>query len=221
MNNSELCIPVGALNSDTEEGGSVAPQEGDPVTVTIEGKVSRIEGGNVYLMPETANGAPINQAGGSDMDLDAEGEAIDRELAGYNNGGLLGLLVAFLFILGLSGAGAAQFTELAGKVSSSSGAVSNHVVFASPTHAFQVEINNFGSVTNYLMVFDSATNSLAGRVPDIAAVPIPPGKIGGKDWGSSGCPFAYGVNVCLSTTPFSLTNAASGGTATLVHRGRP
>lgn len=219
MNNSEICIPAAALNSDTEDGGSVAPQQGDPVTVSIEGKVTRIEGGNVYIMPESANGQPLEGAG--EMSLDEEGEAIDRELAGYNEGGLLGLIVAFLLFFSCWTASAAQPEGFARRVSSSSGSVSNFVVFSGPTQAFQVEINNYGSVTNYCLIFDSSTNSLAGRVPDIAAVAIPPGKTGGKNWGPSGCPFAYGVNVCLSTTPFSLTNAASGGTATLYHRGQP
>jgi len=97
------------------------------------------------------------------------------------------------------------------------GVVSNHVLVTRSTRVFSAEINNFSGGTLYLLVFDSATNMLAGATPHFAAVPVPTGSVGGKDWGLAGAPFNNGVNVCLSTTPFSLTNATTGGTVTVLH----
>lgn len=66
MNNSELCVPASAVGAyDDGADSAVLPTAGDQVEVTIGGRVSRVEGQNVYLMPETANGEPIpNKMGG-------------------------------------------------------------------------------------------------------------------------------------------------------------
>lgn len=61
MKNNELCVPASAVNEyEDDSDQAVNPGPGDTVEVTISGKVSRVEGGNVYLTPETANGEPID-----------------------------------------------------------------------------------------------------------------------------------------------------------------
>lgn len=226
MDNSELCIPAAALEASSEDGQPMAPQEGDPVEFTLSGTVTRSEGGNLYVKPDSVNGQPIAGEGAGEMeepaeegapDMAGEDEAMAEDMRKNNYGGLAVLL--FFLLFGLK-ASAAQYIEEAGALACSGGAVSNYVAFAAPTQGYFVEINNFSGSTLYLLVFDSATNSLNGRVPHSTAVPIPTGSVGGKNYGVGGAPFAYGVNVCLSQTPFSLTNATAGGTATLIHKGR-
>lgn len=53
----EICVPSTALAIAAEDGGEDAlPEAGDHVSVTIEGKVTRSENGQVYFKPEKANG---------------------------------------------------------------------------------------------------------------------------------------------------------------------
>jgi len=86
--NNEICVPSGAVSAyggATDNDGAdnaVAPEVGDEVEVTVKGKVSRVEGDNVYFTPTEANGQPIPEgsmdSGGGD---DEEGE-MDRMVAG-------------------------------------------------------------------------------------------------------------------------------------------
>jgi hypothetical protein len=327
MNTSDLCIPAAALSESDEGGETMAPEQGDTVEVTIGGRVTRAEGGNIYIRPETANGQPIKPAGGETYDEDDE---MRREI-GAMGGSAGGALLALLILLVFSGTADAQALRFAGARATSGGAVSNwvgsvvrqnnaitvrftnapgvgntllmndrtviwtndtpggathiqrgstaalsaealfnyaslrpfsnivsfavqdgtNVVFVSATRTtgtepqmwgtnssagqtnwavanatntigsasqvHSVEINNFSGSTLYLMIFDSETNKTANATPHFTAVPITTGSVGGKDWGDAGAPFNYGVNVCLSTTPFSLTNASAGGTATIIY----
>ncbi len=220
MKNSELCLPVSALSQPDEGGAAVAPGVGDEVEVSVTGRVTRSEGGDIYMMPVAVNGQPLPQGGeGGDPSLEEEGEALSAMSHGSEG---MGLLVALLVCVFAFSAGAAD-VEWAKRRSCPAGAVSNSVVVinnasgrTNGVQAFSAEINNFSGSTLYLLIFDSNTNQLAGAVPHMAAVAVPTGTTSGKDWGSAGMPFDYGVNVCLSTTPFSLTNASSGGTATVV-----
>jgi hypothetical protein len=54
--NKELCVPASAISLAGENNEDVAPEPGDQVSLTIEGKVARVEGGNAYITPETCNG---------------------------------------------------------------------------------------------------------------------------------------------------------------------
>jgi len=47
------CLPVSALAVD-----GTTPEVGDSVEYTVKGRVSRIEGSEAYVMPETVNGEP-------------------------------------------------------------------------------------------------------------------------------------------------------------------
>lgn len=86
MNNNELCVPASAVavpaDADSQDGPT-APAAGDEVEVTVRGTVSRIEGGNVYLQPTSANGEPLPDGGpGHAMDEGAEGaDAMDSMVA--------------------------------------------------------------------------------------------------------------------------------------------
>lgn len=224
MNNSELCIPASALSQAGEDGQSVGPEVGDAVEVSIAGTISRSEGGNLYIKPTSANGQPIGGGPGESSMAD-EDAAMDEEMGAYRGAmgvsalvtlGILAVLVGVLF--GCADLYAApRDLSWAQARTCSGGAVSNYVAASAPQQVFHVEINNLTGATLYLLVFDSATNQLAGATPHFSAVPIPTGSVGGKTFGSSGAPFHYGVNICLSQTPFSLTNATSGGTATVIH----
>jgi hypothetical protein len=56
---NEICVPASAVSLAGEGGESVAPEKGDAVSGTVEGKVSRSEGGKVYVTLETLNGEPL------------------------------------------------------------------------------------------------------------------------------------------------------------------
>lgn len=210
MNTNELCVPAAALQSDDEAGGNLTPDVGDTVDVTISGRVTRSEGGNLYIAPESANGQPLDhqEMGGETEDDDG----LHRDMAKYSGGLLLLLLLLLPWI-----ASGAQNTVWSEARACSGGAVSNWVGRAAAAQVYSIEINNFSGSTLYLLIFDSATNQLANASPHFTAVPVPTGTVGGKTWGDAGAPFYYGVNVCLSTTPFSLTNASAGGTATVIY----
>lgn len=59
---NELCVPLETLKMPGEDEQMNAPEPGDPVTVTIEGKLSRVDeaSGNAYVKMETANGKPLD-----------------------------------------------------------------------------------------------------------------------------------------------------------------
>ena len=222
---NEMCVPASALEvSGGEEmeggGASVSPDVGDEVEFTVRGNVTRSEGGDVYVKAASINGAPVPDDGMGDED-----SAMDAEMAGYKKqGGGMGNAAGALLALLLLGVlwlwpASAKDVEFARARYCTGGAVSNHVAVTNFTQAFSVSVNNLSASTVYLLVFDSQTNMLAGAVPHIAALPIPTSSLGYHDWGPAGAPFELGVTVCLSTTPFSLTNASSGGTVTVIHSG--
>lgn len=62
MMNAEQCVPVKALAVPEEGEQLVAPEVGDRVSYTIEGKVTRVEGEQAYVQPETVNGEAIADA---------------------------------------------------------------------------------------------------------------------------------------------------------------
>lgn len=210
-------MPETALQTDAETGGAVAPGVGDQVELTIGGTVSRSEGGHVYITPTSANGQPIAAKGGGEEGEDA---AIEEEIrygrqAATDSSMALGLLLLLcLWIGSLVSAQAADLAQASTPFCSGT-PVSNHVAVATKTHVYSVEVDNYTGATLYLMVFDSATNHLVNATPHFTPVPIATGTVGIKDWGPAGMPFEYGVNVCLSTTPRSLTNASGGGIVTI------
>lgn len=72
---NELCVTTAAVSLSGETGETVAPEPGDQVTLTVEGKVSRVEGDSVYVQAESANGEPVM---GSNAEVP---EDIDEEMA--------------------------------------------------------------------------------------------------------------------------------------------
>lgn len=214
MQTNELCVPAGALSDMGEGGEQMAPGVGDEVELTVTGRVTRTEGGEFYVQPLSVNGQPVADKGGEEMES-PDDAAIEDEIrsGGYPGGSMALMVVAFLLWL-VAGAGAADL-EFAKQRICSGTIVSNYVATATPQQVFSVEIDNYTGSTLYLMIFDSATNQLAGATPHLTPVPIPTGSVSGKDWGPVGMPFRYGVNVCLSQTPRSLTNATSGGIVTV------
>lgn len=79
----EVQIPAKALSINGE-----APAQGDSVSFTVEGKVTRAEGESVFVMPESVNGEPISGPAPVAADPDAEMEAAamtadKEEFGGY------------------------------------------------------------------------------------------------------------------------------------------
>jgi hypothetical protein len=61
MASTEQCVPLESLAM-PEEGEQMAnPEVGDVVSYTVEGKVTRIEGGKAYVEPTAINGKPMSE----------------------------------------------------------------------------------------------------------------------------------------------------------------
>lgn len=76
-NKNEICVPANALSVPEDGGGETPPGVGDTVEFTVSGKVSRTEGGELYVTPTTINGEPVQEAPEtpSEQDMDAQEEA--------------------------------------------------------------------------------------------------------------------------------------------------
>jgi len=69
---AEVCVPSSAV-AIADGDQNTGPEVGDQVAVTLEGKVSRVEGGHVYFTPDTANGEPMGQPKTEEQELEQEG----------------------------------------------------------------------------------------------------------------------------------------------------
>jgi len=60
----EQCLPASALAMPDGENQEelASPEVGDTVDYQVQGKVSRVEGGNVYVMPTSINGNPVEES---------------------------------------------------------------------------------------------------------------------------------------------------------------
>jgi hypothetical protein len=68
-----LCIPVSSLAEKNETGQTVTPEKGDAVSFTVEGKVSKIENGSLYITPSKINDAKVEPAPATDPDAKTSG----------------------------------------------------------------------------------------------------------------------------------------------------
>lgn len=78
---AEVCVPIESVMQEGDASEGVAPEIGDTVTVQLSGKVSRVEGSNVYFQAESANGEPMTAA--EDVREDSM-ESMDDEFGGEN-----------------------------------------------------------------------------------------------------------------------------------------
>lgn len=69
----EIRIPIAALKERAEDGAEMAPEQGDEVTLTVDGTIELIDGETAVVRPTMANGEPVQ--GETPMDELAEGEA--------------------------------------------------------------------------------------------------------------------------------------------------
>ena len=72
-------------------GETVEPSQGDTISVTLEGQVTRAGNGMVYFKPATANGVPMSEAMESDAettgDMEQEGNALAKMSEDSDGGG--------------------------------------------------------------------------------------------------------------------------------------
>ena len=83
---TEICAPLDAFSV-----SGTPPAEGDEVEFKVKGKVSRVEGGNAYVTPETVNDQPVMQDQGGNMDeneLRQNAQSQDAQVQQYARGGV-------------------------------------------------------------------------------------------------------------------------------------
>lgn len=84
---NEICVPAESLAANDENDEMVTPASGDSVSLQIEGKVVRSEGGMVYVVPETVNGEPMTMAQDKQEDsMSGEDDfaSMERDFGGEN-----------------------------------------------------------------------------------------------------------------------------------------
>ncbi|MEO0796301.1 MAG: hypothetical protein AAFX93_14120 [Verrucomicrobiota bacterium] len=81
----EICVNTTSLSAPGEGEQMIPPENGDRISVQIEGIVSRIEGDRTYINAETANGEPLPEelAPMEEPSLDAERAALEAEMEKY------------------------------------------------------------------------------------------------------------------------------------------
>jgi len=79
----EMCVPLASLAQPDEGEQMQTPEVGDPVTMTVEGKITRVEGENAYVTPSAVNGREVEQAPAS-APMDEESQLRDMA-AGMGN----------------------------------------------------------------------------------------------------------------------------------------
>lgn len=75
-NTAEVCVPLAAVSVNEDDNQQTAPSEGDSISVTLEGKVTRVEGDMVYFQPTTANGEPVPEKAEAEPTLENEGASL-------------------------------------------------------------------------------------------------------------------------------------------------
>lgn len=73
MKSTEQCVPLDALSRPDDQEQMQTPEVGDAVSYTVDGKITRVEGGNAYVQPSAVNGNDVS-AGDSEQPADAEGD---------------------------------------------------------------------------------------------------------------------------------------------------
>lgn len=75
---NEICVPGKALALSGENGEAVEPGQGDTVSLQIEGKITRGDGGMVYVQPTSINGQPVDEVETAN-DPDESAETMERD----------------------------------------------------------------------------------------------------------------------------------------------
>jgi hypothetical protein len=78
----ELCLPQDTVATANERDEKVAPEVGDEVRFDCVAKVTKVEGGNVYVSPTEVNGQPVGDENEEpDKGPDADNEDSMRNMA--------------------------------------------------------------------------------------------------------------------------------------------
>lgn len=92
MSGGEDCVPLSALAMpDADNGDQMAnPEPGDKVSYTVDGAVTRIEGGNAYVKRDAVNGQPVGSpestSDGDQLDEDGDERGALGDMAGQMGG---------------------------------------------------------------------------------------------------------------------------------------
>lgn len=78
MTMTEICVPSTSLEVG-DDSEMAAPEVGQSVDFTGSGKVTRVEGGNIYLELVTVNGEPLGPKASPDAPLNEE-EQLDADV---------------------------------------------------------------------------------------------------------------------------------------------
>lgn len=85
MQGNELCVPTEALAASDENDEMVTPADGDTVSLQIEGRVVRTEGGKSYIQPVSVNGEPMDMAQDKPEDMAEDTDAtMERDFGGLS-----------------------------------------------------------------------------------------------------------------------------------------
>ena len=84
----EICAPLDAFSVN-----GTPPAEGDEVEFKVKGTVSRVEGGNAYVEPETVNDSPVMNDSGGQGDSEPSEDALrqnaqNQDTQQYASGGV-------------------------------------------------------------------------------------------------------------------------------------
>jgi hypothetical protein len=222
MKNSELCVPEGALAEAGEGGNSIAPAVGDTVEMTLSGRVTRLENGEVYVKPETANGQPLEDEGSEEMDLESEEKSLKSLGDGGGMGGALMALMLLVLLAFAEGAQAqtyGQALRYSKQYNTTVVATNTHPASITPTAVHYIGVENSSATALWVWVGD--TNVLAvpanGNIPAVAPKLVAAGGNAEYFFGPGGMPMRFGCVVATSTTDRTLTNSTASFVVTVVH----
>ena len=75
---SEMCVPASALAAGDDGQDMSTPGVGDEVDFSGKGKVTRVEGDNVYLTPTEINGEPLDEQKDMEPPADDDESSMDQ-----------------------------------------------------------------------------------------------------------------------------------------------
>lgn len=73
MSEGDVCVPLKALTQPDQQDQIQTPAVGDSGTMTVDYTVTRIEGDNAYVKPNSVNGTALDDGAAEEPTPDSEG----------------------------------------------------------------------------------------------------------------------------------------------------